>query len=48
MLKFVELEQMIFKRHSWSYWPNVGALKFLIFNLLANTWDPRDRFDQSD
>ena len=51
MLNFVNLKQRIFKRHSTSYWPNVGVgflEKFSIFNFLASAWDSKGRFDQSD
>ena len=51
MLNFVKLKQRIIKRHSSSYWPNVGVRdieQFLNFVLLASAWDPKSRFDQWD
>ena len=51
MLNFVEMKQRIFKRHSTSYWPNVGVEhleKFYIFNFLASASDSKGPFDQSD
>ena len=51
MLNFVKLKRRISKRHSSSYWPNIGVgdiERFAIFNLLASAWDPKSRFDQSD
>ena len=49
MLNVLKLKHRIFKRHSSSYWPNVGVgEKFKNFNLLASAWDPKSRFEQSD
>ena len=51
MLNSVKLKQIIFKRLSSSYWPNIGdgdIEQFAIFNLLARAWDQKRRFDQSD
>ena len=47
----MKLKQRIFKRHSSSYWPNIGVgdiEKFAIFNLVASAWYAKSRFVQSD
>ena len=40
MLNFLKLKQMIFKRHSSSYWPNVGVGNFEKFKLLTSWQAP--------